>query len=155
MICAETENWQLQYSTHELDRNCDLGVGVSELGTWLVGEGRTQIDDRSVENYDQVTAVRAWQLNDRFRLHVNRSERPPLGGPAAAVADVTAGVELHRPGMERRISRVSTRHDVGEDRDEPRVTPRRSTRQQTPHSSRVAPTCHRRFIRVRVGELQR
>jgi len=36
--------WQLQYSTHELDRNCDLGLGVSELGTWLVGEGRTHID---------------------------------------------------------------------------------------------------------------
>ena len=61
----EMEGLQLQYSTHELDRDCDLGLSVSELGTWLVGEGRTQIYDRSAENYDQVTGVRAQQPNDR------------------------------------------------------------------------------------------
>ena len=53
--------------------------------------------------------------------------------------------------VERRISWVSTRQDVGDSSDEPQVTPRRSTRQQR-HSSRVAQTHDRLFIyRVRVS----
>lgn len=116
------KNGQLLYSTHELDRDCDLGLDVSELGTRLVGEGRTHID-RIVQ----------WRIT-------SESLRPVLGNWATAPqldpwADGRGGRgRTSSTRLEGRISWVSTRHDAGEDGDELRVTPRRSTRQRT-HSA--------------------
>jgi len=82
------KNWQLQYSTHELDRGSDLGLDVSELGSRLVGEGRTYIE-RIVQ----------WRItSESLRPALGNWATAPQPDPMPGRTDVTAEVERRRPG---------------------------------------------------------